>query len=160
MCPTTSAPGRLIAAAAAVICDLPRASFEAQGPMMLEALCAEAEQGMDLPLREDDVLRTDWEPLLDVITDRDIAPERRAAIFHASMAAAIAAQARVARDRYAIAQVGLGGGVFQNRVLADETIARLEADGFEVFLPRALPCNDAALSYGQAAEVAARQEHG
>ena len=159
-CPTTSAAGRLFDAAAAVICDLPRASFEAQGPMMLEALCAEAEQGMDLPLREDDVLRTDWEPLLDVITDRDIAPERRAAIFHASMAAAIAAQARVARDRYAIAQVGLGGGVFQNRVLADETIARLEADGFEVFLPRALPCNDAALSYGQAAEVAARQEHG
>jgi hydrogenase maturation factor HypF (carbamoyltransferase family) len=36
----------------------------------------------------------------------------------------------------------------------------LEADGFDVFLPQALPCNDAALSYGQAAEVAARQEHG
>jgi hydrogenase maturation protein HypF len=94
------------------------------------------------------------------MVDSSLPPERRAAIFHASMAAAIAAQARAARDRYAIAQVGLSGGVFQNRVLADETIARLDADGFDVFLPRALPCNDAALSYGQAAEVAARQAHG
>ena len=156
-CPTTSAAGRLFDAAAAVICELPQASFEAQGPMMLEALCTGREQGIDLPLLDGDVLRSDWEPLLDVIADSSLAPERRAAIFHASMAAAIASQARVARDRYAISQIGLSGGVFQNRILTDETIARLEADGFEVFLPRALPCNDAALSYGQAAEVAARQ---
>jgi hydrogenase maturation protein HypF len=159
-CPTTSAAGRLFDAAAAVICELPKTSFEAQGPMMLEALCKGREQGIDLPLLEGDVLRSDWEPLLDVIADGSLAPERRAAMFHASMAAAIASQACAARDRYAIAQIGLSGGVFQNRVLADETIARLEADGFEVFLPQALPCNDAALSYGQAAEVAARQEHG
>jgi hydrogenase maturation protein HypF len=76
------------------------------------------------------------------------------------MASAIVAQARAARDRHAIGQIGLTGGVFQNRVLADHVIELLETDGFEVFLPRALPCNDAALSYGQAAEVAARQEHG
>jgi hydrogenase maturation protein HypF len=159
-CPTTSAAGRVFDAAAAVICELPRVSFEAQGPMMLEALCTGREQGVDLPLLEGDVLCSDWEPLLDVIADSSLAPERRAAIFHASMAGAIVAQARAARDRHAVAQIGLSGGVFQNRFLADEAIARLAADGFEVFLPRALPCNDAALSYGQAAEVAARQEHG
>ena len=113
-----------------------------------------------LPLLEGDVLRSDWELLLDVIADSSLEPERRAAIFHASMAGAIATQARAARDRYAIAQIGLSGGVFQNRVLADQVIELLDADGFEVFLPRALPCNDAALSYGQAAEVAARQAHG
>ena len=159
-CPSTSAAGRLFDAAAAVICDLPRASFEAQGPMMLEALCAGRERGLDLPLLELDVLRTDWEPLLDVIADDSIAPARRAGIFHATLAMAICAQARAARERHDIAQVGLSGGVFQNRVLADQTIERLEASGFEVFLPRALPGNDAALSYGQAAEVAARQDHG
>jgi hydrogenase maturation protein HypF len=159
-CPATSAAGRLFDAAAAVICDLPNASFEAQGPMMLEALCTGREQGVDLPLLEGDVLLTDWEPLLDVIADRRLSPVRRAAIFHATMAGAIVTQARAARERHAIEQIGLSGGVFQNRVLTDDAIARLEADGFEVFLPRALPCNDAALSYGQAAEVAARQDHG
>ena len=52
-------------------------------------------------------------------------------------------------------RVGLCGGVFQNRVLAEQAIALLEEAGFDVFLPRLLPCNDAALSLGQAAEVAA-----
>ena len=50
--------------------------------------------------------------------------------------------------------------MFQNRVLADIVIELLEADGLDVFMPQALPCNDAALSFGQAAEVAARQENG
>ena len=159
-CPTTSAAGRLFDAAAAVICELPLASFEAQGPMMLEALCEGREQAVDLPLREGELLQVDWAPLLDVITDQTLTPARRAGIFHASMANSILAQARAARDRHGIAQVGLSGGVFQNRVLADSVIELLEADGLDVFMPQALPCNDAALSFGQAAEVAARQDNG
>jgi hydrogenase maturation factor HypF (carbamoyltransferase family) len=35
----------------------------------------------------------------------------------------------------------------------------LEAEKFQVHLSSELPCNDAALSFGQAAELAAR-EHG
>ena len=159
-CPTTSAAGRLFDAAASVICDLSLASFEAQGPMMLEALCATREPGLDLPLLDGEVLTTDWQPLLDIMTDGSLAPARRAGIFHASMANAIVAQARAARDRHGIAQVGLSGGVFQNRVLTDIVIELLEADGLDVFMPQALPCNDAALSFGQAAEVAARQDNG
>ena len=76
------------------------------------------------------------------------------------MAGAILAQARSARERVGITQVGLSGGVFQNRVLAEQVIALLNDEGFTVRLPLALPCNDAALSYGQAAEVAARQDDG
>ena len=159
-CPTTSAAGRLFDAAATVICDLSFASFEAQGPMMLEALCAAREPGLDLPLLEGEVLTTDWQPLLEIMTDGSLSSVRRAGIFHASMANSILAQARAARDRHGIAQVGLSGGVFQNRVLADSVIELLEADGLDVFMPQALPCNDAALSFGQAAEVAARQDNG
>ena len=128
--------------------------------MMLEALCSERGQAVALPVLEGEVARTDWQPLLDVITDGRLSSARRAEIFHASMAAAILDQAKLARERFAIHQVGLSGGVFQNRVLAGQAIELLEADGFDVFLPLALPCNDAALSYGQAAEVAARQDDG
>jgi hydrogenase maturation protein HypF len=55
-------------------------------------------------------------------------------------------------------KVGLCGGVFQNRFLAEQTADLLEDAGFGVYLPQLLPCNDAALSYGQAAEIAAREE--
>jgi hydrogenase maturation protein HypF len=50
----------------------------------------------------------------------------------------------------------LCGGVFQNRVLAEQSIGLLEQAGFRVCVPERLPCNDAALSFGQAAEIAAR----
>jgi hydrogenase maturation protein HypF len=127
--------------------------------MMLEALCRDSAQGIDLPLEEDSdgIFRTDWQPLLGMLADKSVAATDRAEQFHASMARAILAQARLARERHEFAQVGLCGGVFQNRVLAEQTIALLDAEGFDVYLPLLLPCNDAALSYGQAAEVAARE---
>ena len=80
---------------------------------------------------------------------------RRAELFHTSIAQAIAEQAKALFARHNIAQIGLCGGVFQNRVLAEQTIALLEDAGFSVYLPLTLPCNDAALSYGQAAQIAA-----
>ena len=159
-CPTTSAAGRLFDAAAAIVIDFPAASFEAQGPMLLEALCRAAAPAVELDLvdSDDGVLRLDWEPLLDVLGDRSREPALRAEIFHASMAAAIARQAVVARERYGARQVGLCGGVFQNRFLAEQALRLLKSQDFDVYLPQALPCNDAALSYGQAAEVAARED--
>ncbi len=156
-CPTSSAAGRLFDAAAAMISSAPIASFEAQGPMQLEALCQRRAAAIELPLLEGDVLCSDWQPLLELISDATLADTHRAEVFHASMAHALLAQARAARERRGIGQVGLGGGVFQNRFLTEHVIDLLEEDGFDVYLPQVLPCNDAALSYGQAAEVAARQ---
>ena len=52
-CSMTTAAGRLFDAAAAIICELPIASFEAQGPMQLEALCREPADPVALELRED-----------------------------------------------------------------------------------------------------------
>ena len=156
-CPVTSAAGRLFDAAAAMVCEFPVASFEAHGPMMLEALCQKPADGMELPLTEaaDGVFRTDWQPLLGLLADRSQERATRAEIFHASVARAILSQAQAIRARHKVAQVGLCGGVFQNRVLAEQAIEILEEAGFSVFLPLELPCNDAALSYGQAAEIAA-----
>lgn len=159
-CTVTSAAGRLFDAAAAIICDVPQASFEAQGPMMLEALCRHTAQGVEMKLvdGEDGVLRLDWQPLLAVIRDTTVEATLRAEIFHASMAEAIVRQAVLAREHYGLKQVGLCGGVFQNRFLAEQTVSLLADREFEIYLPQALPCNDAALSYGQAAEIAARED--
>jgi hydrogenase maturation protein HypF len=161
-CPETSAAGRLFDAAAALICEVPVTSFEAQGPMMLEALCKNSVSGMDLPLAKDKdgIWRSDWEPLLDMIGDTDRSRTTRADIFHSSLAHVLLQQARAIRDEHSVDKVGLCGGVFQNRVLAEQAINLLRADGFRVYLPSALPCNDAALSFGQAAELAARDHRG
>jgi len=157
-CPETSAAGRLFDAAAAIVCGLPVTSFEAQGPMVLESLCRGSAPAIELPLNEDasGLLRSDWEPLLEMLADEKVHREKRAEIFHSSIATAILQQARFVRERYTVDQVGLCGGVFQNRVLTEQAIALLLQYGFQVYLPEALPCNDAALSFGQAAEIAAR----
>jgi len=156
--PETSAAGRLFDAAAALVCDLPVTSFEAQGPMILESLCRAAAPAIDLPLTEDasGLLRSNWQPLLEMLADQTLSRETRAEIFHSSVATLILRQAQSVRERYAVDQVGLSGGVFQNRVLTEQTMALLRQHGFQVYLPVELPCNDAALSFGQAAEIAAR----
>ena len=158
-CPETSAVGRLFDAAAALVCDLQKTSFEAQGPMQLESMCRSAGTSIALPLDEDDhgILRTNWEPLLAEICDNRKDPAHRAETFHSSMATALLEQAKRIRETYSINQIGLTGGVFQNRVLTEQATALLQAEGFEVYLSSAFPCNDAALGLGQAAELAARE---
>lgn len=157
--PESSAVGRLFDAAAAMVCGLQDVSFEAQGPMMLEALCEDIGRPTSLPLQADasGVLRTDWEPLLTGLLDTRQSEQRRAQDFHSSMALAVCEQAQAVRKLHGDARIGLCGGVFQNRVLAEQTIMRLQQTGFSVHLPVLLPCNDASLGFGQAAEWAARQ---
>ena len=155
--PTTTAVGRLFDAAAAIVCDEGQVSFEAQGPMMLEAVCASDGEAIPLPLAEDadGILRSDWASLLPMLGDGAMAPATRSAIFHASMARALYDQARRIRERRNVDRIGLAGGVFQNRALVDRIIALFAADDIDVYLPRSLPCNDAAISFGQLAEYAA-----
>jgi hydrogenase maturation protein HypF len=127
--------------------------------MQLEALCKDSAAPVHLPLDKDDngVWRGDWQPLLHVMSDECHSRALRAEIFHSSMAQLLLEQAQAVRDEYDVNQVGLSGGVFQNRVLTEQVIALLAGDGFGVFLPALLPVNDAALSFGQAAELAARE---
>ena len=47
--------------------------------------------------------------------------------------------------------VAMAGGVFQNRLLADECEAVLVADGFEVLAAGLVPVNDGGVALGQAA---------
>ncbi|MDM8564275.1 hypothetical protein QUF74_01325 [Candidatus Halobeggiatoa sp. HSG11] len=38
-------------------------------------------------------------------------------------------------------------------MLSEQVFSLLEADGFQVFLGKRLPCNDAGLSFGQIVEI-------
>jgi hydrogenase maturation protein HypF len=110
-----------------------------------------------LPLRRDadGVWRSDWGPLLPSLLDSAATPAARALRFHRTLAGALLAQAAALRDETGITRIGLTGGVFQNRLLAETVLTLGRQSGFEVFLPEALPCNDAGLSFGQLIEAAA-----
>jgi hydrogenase maturation protein HypF len=157
--PTTTAVGRLFDAAAALIGLCLQTSYEGEAPMRLEALCEEAAPPVELPLARDaaGVWRSDWAPLVPVMLDARRAPATRAAIFHASLAQALSEQALALREECGVARVGLAGGVFQNRILSEEVQRRLTGAGFEVLIPRRLPINDAAISFGQLIEATAVQ---
>ncbi len=157
--PTTTAVGRLFDAAAALLGVCSTASYEGEGPMRLEALCLDPAPPIALPLARDEngVWRSDWEPLLMALLDTRVTPPLRASTFHASLALALCAQALAVRESCGVSRVGLCGGVFQNRALSEQALSLLTAAGFEVLMPRRLPANDAAISFGQLIETAARQ---
>ncbi len=154
---TTTAAGRLFDAAAALTGLCLRATYEGQGPMVLEAAAGSGE-AIELPLAPDEagVWRSDWGPLVSMLLDRSRPVAERAGRFHATLAAALVAQAVRVREEHGVARVGLTGGCFQNRRLTETALAGLEAAGFEVLLATRIPANDAGLSYGQAVEAAAR----
>src|SRR5512139_414602 len=155
-CPASSSVGRLFDAAAALCGICTHASFEGEGPMRLEAVSETAVgEAVPLPLTRDSlgVWRTDWAPLLPMLGDNALSAAERAASFHLSLAQALVDQARQLREQTGIQTAGLTGGVFQNRVLAEAAIGRLEAAGFTVHLPRRVPVNDAGLSFGQIIEL-------
>jgi len=146
--------GRLFDAAAALCGVCTHASFEGEGPMRLEAVAAADGETVALPLARDaaGIWRSDWAPLLPMLTDIASPQATRAASFHLSLAQALLAQARQLRTQTGITSVGLAGGVFQNRLLAEAAISRLQAAGFAAHLPQRVPVNDAGLSVGQVIE--------
>jgi len=153
--PASSSVGRLFDAAAALCGVCTHASFEGEGPMRLEAIAAADGETVVLPLERDPsgIWRSDWAPLLPLLVEPARPVAERAASFHLSLAQALVEQAQQLRAQTGIASVGLAGGVFQNRLLAESAIGRLQTAGFAVHLPQRVPVNDAGLSVGQIIEL-------
>jgi hydrogenase maturation protein HypF len=159
--PLTSSAGRLFDAAAALLGVRDAINYEGQAAVELEQLAdpAEAEAypaGLDdgegpFRARGADLLHA-------VLGDRTsgVPAPVIAARFHHGVAALIEAGCLRLRDRHGLGTVALSGGVFQNLLLLNATVARLEARGFRVLLHARVPCNDGGISLGQAVVAAQR----
>jgi hydrogenase maturation protein HypF len=150
--PRTSSAGRWFDAAAGLLGVRETCSYEGQAAMLLEGL-AEA-HGPAAPADGAYLIRADGSldllPLLAHLAgqhDRGYG----AALFHSTLAAALAAWVRAASERTGVRNVALGGGCFINRILAADLRVRLEAAGLAVFEARQAPPNDGGLALGQAA---------
>jgi hydrogenase maturation protein HypF len=151
--PHTSSAGRWFDAAAGLLAIKPVTSFEGQAAMMLEGLAAAF--GEVEPMASGYVIKgasLDLLPLLARLADmrdaRDIG--RAAALFHATLAAALSDWVARAAAEYGIENIVLGGGCFHNRILSDALRARLQAHQLQVFEAALLPPGDGGLSLGQA----------
>lgn len=158
--PLTSSAGRLFDAVSALLGNAGEISYEAQAAIRLQRL-AEKGAGEPYPHELNDVegrVEVSMGPafrriVADVLAGKP--PERIAAGFHATVAAAVAGTCAELRRAENINIVILSGGVFQNDLLLRLTLAELGKRDFEAYFPSALPPNDAAIAAGQAAIAAA-----
>ena len=172
--PQASSCGRLFdaAAAAAGVCR-ERALYEGQAAIEFEAMVDEHTM-----MHEDDELAYPfaiprlkasnlpyveplamWQALLGDLILKTRVPVI-AARFHKGLAIVIARMVeKLSRHESGdepIRTVALSGGVFQNRVLLEQVVGRLEALDFRVLSHRQVPANDGGLALGQAVVAAAR----
>jgi hydrogenase maturation protein HypF len=141
--PLTTSMGRLFDAVAAMCGIRDAVTYEGQAAVELEA-AADPHERAAYPLPE-----LDARPTIAAVHDdlaRGVDVARISARFHNAVANATAA---ACRDHPVVV---LSGGVFQNALLLARTIEALGQA--RVLTPRRLPCNDGAISYGQAAVAA------
>ncbi len=149
-CPPTSSLGRWFDAAAGLLGVRADSRFEGQAAMELEGLAAAC--GPVAALADGYVIRDgnlDLSPLLPVLLDIDD-PARGAALFHATVAAALGDWAALAVDRGKEAKIAVGGGCALNAILMAALRQDLEARGVGLLEARLAPPNDGGLALGQA----------
>lgn len=156
----TSSMGRLFDAVAAIV-GLGRYNhFEAQLPMALEAVADEqVDDSYEFALTQEPqgTLQLDIRMLIKQLIEdcsRDIDPGRISAMFHNTVAEAMAEIARCARQKHGLTTVALSGGVFCNKFLTNRLITLLKNDGFMVLYKNNVPINDGGIALGQAAIAA------
>lgn len=150
-CPATSSLGRYFDAAAGLLGVSRAITFESQAAMQLEGLAESYGPclAMHRAWHVDEQGRLDLMPLLASLVDEPDAA-RGAARFHATLAAALEDWAMTALDTAGLDTVALGGGCFNNRLLASSLGLRLAARGVRVLAARAAPPGDGGLALGQA----------
>ena len=155
--PPTSSAGRLFDAVSALlgVAGSLETTYEGQAAVELELLAGHpADRWYPFVLRETEggwIVET--APTVGAIVEDLLASEPRetiAARFHRTMAEVVVATCQRIKGVEGLDAVALSGGTFQNVLLLQEAIRRLEADGFTVYRHQRVPANDGGIALGQA----------
>lgn len=143
----TTSIGRLFDAVQALLGGRAIASYEGQAAMELEQLAMQHD-GRDKPYRIPFEGCADWGPLLDELVD-DLRTGRAitsmAHAVHSALANLLVDIAHTVDEP----RVVLSGGCFQNVVLLELCVTRLQQAGFHPYWHRHVPPNDGGLALGQ-----------
>ena len=147
--PRTSSAGRLFDAVSALIGLRSKINYEGQAAMMLEYLVNQREDGFyKFGLYDKKPILIDWFPMIKEIL-KDISDKIKsdiiAAKFHNTLVEIILNIAQ----KIGIKKVVLSGGCFQNAVLLENSINKLNDNGFKVYRHQRIPPNDGGISLGQ-----------
>ena len=152
LAPLTSSAGRLFDAVAVLLGVRDSITYEGQAAIELEQLADPAETDTfnvsfqstahGFEIRAADLVRAVVEDLL-----RQVQPSAIAGRFHNSVAEAILHGCLTIREHTGLHTVALSGGVFQNMLLLERTVERLEARGFRVLRHRQVPPNPTSAHY-------------
>ena len=149
--PQTTSAGRLFDAVASITGLRQFIRYEGQAAMELEFAVGSEKTEETYPLaltdRKEGIV-VDWEPLIRAIlrdTAGAISLARISKKFHNTLVEIILEVAR----RIAEERVVLTGGCFQNRVLLESAVRRLETEGFRPYWHQRVPPNDGGIALGQ-----------
>lgn len=157
--PRVSSVGRLFDAVASLLGLRHIAGFEGQAAMDVEFAADRTPSGhvfpfeLSLPREESGPHRPgvviDWRPMMRHVLhelDKGTLVEVIAAGFHGTLVDVIVAVAQ----RVGIERIVLTGGCFQNRLLLEWAVDRLESKGFRPYWHQLVPPNDGGIALGQA----------
>ncbi len=168
--PLTSSAGRLFDAVSSLLGVRDAVTYEGQAAIELEHVADPTERGTY-------AVPVDWGVNKDVDKGADKGAAARvqvahlvravaedltrgrpvpvvAARFHNALADLVLEVCRRLRDQHELSTVALSGGVFQNGLLLQRCLDRLEGASFTVLTHRQVPPNDGGISLGQAAVAA------
>jgi hydrogenase maturation protein HypF len=154
--PLTSSCGRLFDAVAALLGIRQEASYEAQAAMELEMSGRSSREKAGYPFairRENGHWLIESSALFRAIVEdlrRKVCAETISRRFHNGLVETLARLARLLREESALNQICLSGGTFNNRLVFEPLIGKLESEGFEVLTHSVVPAGDGGLSLGQA----------
>lgn len=148
--PATSSVGRLFDAVAAILGLRQRTSFEGQAAMDVEfAVEPGVADHYPFEIHPGAPAIVDWRPMiLELLEDirRGQPAGVSAARFHSTLVEIAVAVAL----RAGISKVVLSGGCFQNRILLEQLVKRLQVEGLLPYWHQLVPPNDGGIAFGQA----------
>jgi hydrogenase maturation protein HypF len=157
-CPRTSSMGRVFDAAAGLLGLSHTLAYEAQAAMLLEQAATQHIQvhGWPDPMPNGYLIsasaaisQLDLLPVLDALIDaRDVG--HAAAVFHATLAAALTDWVLQAANTTGLTTLAWGGGCFLNALLTSQLRQNLQGQGITLLAPQRSAPGDGSIALGQA----------
>ena len=153
--PRTSSMGRVFDAAAGLLGICPQMEFEAQAAIALEQQATAWIEAHGWPAPLEGGWRIDANGQLDLLhllgaLSSEPDTGYGAALFHATLVAALLQWSARASEATGIERLACGGGCFFNKLLRSGLAEKVPATGMELLLPKRLLPGDTAISLGQA----------
>ncbi|MDI1245158.1 MAG: carbamoyltransferase HypF, partial [Rhodoferax sp.] len=154
-CPRTSSLGRVFDAAAGLLGISHTMAYEAQAAILLEQAATLFIQahGWPVPMPDGYAFSIDGQldllPLLGALIEASDT-RQAAAVFHATLVAALTEWVMQSVNTTGLTTLALGGGCFLNTLLTSQLRQNLQHKGLVVLMPKRTSPGDASLALGQA----------